>query len=162
MISGRDRTGSLKLPGVGRLLHAYWRFSRGLTLGVRAVVLDGHGRVFLIRHTYASGWHFPGGGVEVGETALEAVGRELGEEARIEIKGQPSLHGVFFNDRVSHRDHVVVYVVTAFSVIEEKQADREIAEARFFSLDALPPDVTRATSDRLREIMTGAPVSPTW
>ena len=32
-------------------LHTFWRFSRGMTLGVRAVVLDGQGRVFLIRHT---------------------------------------------------------------------------------------------------------------
>ena len=53
------------------MLHAYWRFSRGLTLGVRTVVIDGRERVFLVRHTYAHGWHFPGGGVEPGEAALE-------------------------------------------------------------------------------------------
>lgn len=158
----RNQTGSLKVPGLGRLLHVYWRFSRGLTLGVRAAVLDGEGRVFLIRHTYATGWHFPGGGVEVGETALEAVGRELREEARIEIEGEPRLHGVFFNDRVSRRDHVVVYVVTAFRVIEPKRPDREIAEARFFPLDALPQDLTRGTAVRLGEITTGSRHSPTW
>ena len=42
---------------INRLFHFYWRFSRGLTLGVRAVVLDGEGRVFLIKHTYTDGWH---------------------------------------------------------------------------------------------------------
>ncbi|HZW47654.1 MAG TPA: DNA mismatch repair protein MutT, partial [Microvirga sp.] len=42
-------------------LHTYWRFARGMTLGVRAVVLDDRWRVFLIRHTYVPGWHLPGG-----------------------------------------------------------------------------------------------------
>src|SRR5262245_44331660 len=49
-------------PAIRRCLHVFWRFSRGLTLGVRAVVIDGQGRVFLIRHSYVAGWHLPGGG----------------------------------------------------------------------------------------------------
>ena len=46
---------------------------KGLTLGVRAQVYDAAGRVLLIRHSYLPGWHFPGGGVEFGETAPEAM-----------------------------------------------------------------------------------------
>ena len=101
-------------PQLRRVFHLYWRFARGMTLGVRAVVLDGDGRVFLVRHTYVAGWHLPGGGVEVGETLLEALRRELSEEGRIELTGEPALHGVFFNGHVSPRDHVAVYVVRQF------------------------------------------------
>ena len=59
-------------PVTRRVLHAYWRFSRGATLGVRAMVIDGDGRVFLIRHTYVEGWHLPGGGVERQDVACVA------------------------------------------------------------------------------------------
>ena len=161
MTAGRRAKEGVRILGVGRLLHVYWRFSRGLTLGVRTVVIDDRG-VFLVRHTYARGWHFPGGGVERGEAALDAARRELLEEARIEILGEPRLHGVFFNRNASRRDHVVVYVVRDFRVIEPKAPDREIAEARFFPLDALPPDLTRGTRARLEEIAGRAPVSVRW
>ena len=67
-------------------LHTYWRFARGMTLGVRAVVLNDQAQVFLIRHTYVSGWHLPGGGVETGETALESLTREL-REYRVKVSG---------------------------------------------------------------------------
>src|SRR5215213_940942 len=104
VVKGRLRAREgVRIPGVGRLLHAYWRFSRGLTLGVRTVVIDGRERVFLVRHTYAHGWHFPGGGVEPGEAALDAARRELREEAQIDIVGEPRLHGVFFNKGASRR-----------------------------------------------------------
>ena len=53
-------------PLVRFVLHLYWRQSRGLTLGVRALVIDDESRVFLIKHSYVSGWHMPGGGVEPG------------------------------------------------------------------------------------------------
>ena len=68
-------------PALRRLFHFYWRFARGMTLGVRAVVLDGENRVFLVKHSYVSGWHLPGGGVETGEAIRVALHRELVEEA---------------------------------------------------------------------------------
>src|SRR5712671_5391393 len=55
-------------PALRQLFHLYWRLSRGMTLGVRALVLDPDNRAFLVKHSYVSGWHLPGGGVEVGET----------------------------------------------------------------------------------------------
>jgi len=147
---------------MGRLLHVYWRVSRGLTVGVRAAVIDAADRVFLIRHTYTPGWHLPGGGLEAGESAVEALRRELFEEARLAWTEPPRLHGIFFNTQVSNRDHVLIYVVRAFSVIEPKRPDREIAEAGFFPLDALPTGTTGATRRRLGEIGAGHAPAETW
>ena len=49
-------------------------------------------------------YSLPGGGVEPGETGLDALARELREEAAIEITGEARLHGVYLNLSASDRD----------------------------------------------------------
>ena len=142
--------------------HLWFRLARPLTMGVRAVVLDEAGRVFLVRHSYLRGWHLPGGGVEVGETALEALARELREEGHIELTGAPALHGVYLNTFVTRRDHVLVYVVRDFRQTEARGADREIVETGFFPVDNLPEGAARSTRERLAEVLAGAPASALW
>jgi ADP-ribose pyrophosphatase YjhB (NUDIX family) len=145
-----------------RLMHAYWRFSRPMTLGVRALVVDGSGRILLVKHSYVSGWHLPGGGVEPGETLGQALARELREEASVEITGAPELHGIFFNVRASRRDHVAVYIVREFRTPSVHLPDREIIAYAFFSMDALPSDTTPATRARIRELLASEPGSELW
>jgi ADP-ribose pyrophosphatase YjhB (NUDIX family) len=140
-------------PALRRAFHLYWRFARGMTLGVRGVVLDGETRVFLVKHSYVSGWHLPGGGVEVGESFRDALERELMEEGRIELVGEPSLHGVFFNSHVSRRDHVAVYVIRRFRQDRPPAPNREIVACGFFEASALPPDTTEGTRLRIAEVL---------
>jgi 8-oxo-dGTP pyrophosphatase MutT (NUDIX family) len=157
-----DRSRRLLEPFIRRGLHTWWRFARGLTLGVRGLVLDPEGRVFLVKHSYVNGWHMPGGGVEAGETAQEALARELMEEGNIRIEQTPPLFGVYFNHRISRRDHVLVYVVRDFRQEQAPVPDREIVAHGFFALDALPNDTTAGTRARIAEILLGAPVSERW
>jgi 8-oxo-dGTP pyrophosphatase MutT (NUDIX family) len=149
-------------PQLRRAFHLYWRMARGMTLGVRGVVLDGDGKVFLVRHSYVSGWHLPGGGVEVGETFLEALRRELVEEGRIELTGEPVLHGLFFNGHVSRRDHVAVYVVRQFRQDRLPAPNHEIVECGFYPAGALPAETTRGTRLRIAEVLDGAVPIATW
>jgi len=149
-------------PLIRRCFHLYWRFARGMTFGVRALVLDDKGRVFLVKHSYVSGWHLPGGGVEVGETALEAIRRELEEEGNIVFDGQPVLHGIFFNRHVSRRDHVVVYIVRNFHQASKPLPNREIVDCGFFEMKALPEGTTQGTRRRIEEAVGGSPISPDW
>ena len=149
-------------PVLRRFFHLYWRFARGMTLGVRAVVLDGDSRVFLVKHSYVSGWHLPGGGVEVGETFADALRRELVEEGRIELTGEPALQGVFLNGRVSRRDHVAVYLVRQFRQDRLPEPNREIIACGFFDVGALPAETTTGTRLRISEVLEGKPRMATW
>lgn len=149
-------------PALRRVLHLYWRFARGMTLGVRGVVLDSEDRVFLVKHSYVAGWHLPGGGVEVGETFLDALRRELVEEGRIEILGEPVLHGLFLNSHVSRRDHVAVYLVRNFRQDRLPEPNREIIACGFFEPAALPPETTMGTRLRISEVLEGRGPIATW
>ena len=151
-----DATRRALEPALRRVLHFYWRFARAMTLGVRALVIDGEGRIFLVKHSYVSGWHLPGGGVEAGETLVEAAARELREEGNIELTAPPRLHGIFFNSRASRRDHVALFVVRAFRQVAAPVPDREIVAHGFFALDALPDETTASTRARITEVLGGA------
>jgi 8-oxo-dGTP pyrophosphatase MutT (NUDIX family) len=151
-----------RMPLVNWLAHLFWRFSRGLTLGVRAVVLDHEGRVFLIKHSYAEGWHLPGGGVEAGETLLEALARELREEGNIELTAPPVLHGICYHPLYSKRDHVAVYVVREFRQTAPPEVNREIVAHGFFPTGALPADATAGTRERIAEVLAGKPAARRW
>ncbi len=146
-----------------RLFHTYFLLRRPMTLGARGVVLDDKEKsVFLIRHTYVPGWQFPGGGVETGHTVEETLKKELMEEGNIELTGRPQLFAIYHNAHASRRDHVALYVCRSFRQITPFIANREIAEAGFFKLGALPPDTTPSTRRRLAEILDGADVPLDW
>lgn len=134
-----------------------------MTLGVRAVTFDGEGRVLLIKHSYTPGWHFPGGGVEVGETTREALERELDEEAGVALTASPELFGLYFSRHISRRDHVAVYVCRHWRQARvPKVPNLEIVELGFFAPDALPDDVTDGTRRRVEEIVRGNPATTDW
>lgn len=149
-------------PALRRLFHLYWRLARGMTLGVRGVVLDCDNRVFLVRHSYMAGWHLPGGGVEVGESFGDALRRELIEEGRIALAGEAELHGVFFNSHVSPRDHVAVFIVRQFTQDRLPEPNREIVACGFFGAAALPDGTTEGTRLRIAEVLDGKAPIATW
>lgn len=147
---------------VRKLLQRWWRLSRGLTLGARGAVIDGEGRLLLIRHTYVGGWTFPGGGVEWGETILCALTRELSEEVGVKATAPPELFGVYSNHAVFPGDHVALFVVRHWQQTLPPLPNREIAEAAFFAADALPAETTPGARRRIAEIIGGAARAPHW
>ncbi len=149
-------------PIIRPLNNWYLRFSRRKTLGVRAMVINGSGHVFLVKHSYINGWYLPGGGVEIGESTLSALKRELAEEGNIQLTGPPRSYAVFLNKRTSQRDYVVLFVVREFRQDGPPKPDREIVAHGFFSPDALPEDASCATRARIAEVFKGHAVSELW
>ncbi len=149
-------------PALRRFLHIYWRYARGLTIGVRGLVFDAQGRVFLIKHSYVAGWHLPGGGVEPGETLSSALARELREEGNIELIGVPELYAIYWNRRIAWRDHVALYVVRSFRQTAPPQPNREIVAHGFFAPDAFPDGTTASTRARVAEVLGGRTAAEIW
>ena len=101
-------------------------------------------------------WRTLGGRIEVYKYC------DLREEANIELAAPPVLHGMFFNRRISRRDHVAVFIVRAFAQPRPPAPNREIAAHGFFALDALPDDTTAGTRARIAEVLLGAPTNELW
>lgn len=126
------------------------------------MVVNDERRVLLIRHTYTPGWHFPGGGVERGETSRLALQRELKEEAGIEAdRSALELVSVHANHAFFPNDHVLVFRVREWTQGEATQRG-EVAEIRFVDPLNPPSDTTKGTKNRLRELFSGEPPSEHW
>jgi 8-oxo-dGTP diphosphatase len=108
-----------------------------------AVLVDDRGRVLLSRRAfepYAGQWDLPGGFLEEGEHPLDALHRELREEASVEIEPGRFL-GVWM-DRYGDADDdpaTINLYWTARITSGEPEPDDDVLEFRWFDPDELPP-----------------------
>lgn len=139
------------------------RIRRPMTLGVRAAVENADGHVFMVRHTYVRGWFMPGGGVERGEPALEALRRELIEEAGVRLTATPQTVGIYSNHQTFRNDHVVFYRVPwgGWDAVPATSVG-EIAETAWVDPQAPFPGVSRGSLMRFEELYGGAAPAPYW
>src|SRR4029453_26980 len=92
-------------PALRRVLHVYWRFARAMTLGVRGLVIDAGGGVFLVKHRYVSGWD-PARGRDGGAAA---AARNFLKQSRLPPRSRRALRGARISPiggaRPQQRDH---------------------------------------------------------
>jgi 8-oxo-dGTP pyrophosphatase MutT (NUDIX family) len=124
-----------------------------------AIVFDDQGRLLLQRRADNGRWCLPGGAIEIGETAAEAVAREVVEETGYQVQVL-RIVGVYSDPaqttvRYPNGD-VASYVAIAFEcrlVGGAPALSDETAEVKWFAADALPEGFHLAHMDRVRDAM---------
>ncbi|HEX7483914.1 MAG TPA: NUDIX domain-containing protein [Candidatus Saccharimonadales bacterium] len=110
----------------------------------RVLVWNKHGELLLVRNWGGKPqWGLPGGGVDRGESSLQAARRELYEEIGIRIP-----HNRFnFVGTFTHQYVAPIYEVTIDASIVPKKPHnpREIVALDWFALDSLPSNLSPLT-----------------
>lgn len=132
---------------------------------VRAVVRDGS-LLLMIYSPVAGDYKFPGGGIEAGETALEALARELEEEAGFFLAGQPRLIGRTFERMRAKDEGYDLFVMRSdyFEVSVEagrcpQRLDRYEAELGF---QPVWIEAASALTANTRLLASGGAAVPRW
>ena len=135
-----------------RLRKRWRRLAKRPTAGVSVIAVDRAGRVLLVRHGYGSGcWSLPGGGLGRAENPRACARREIREELGCDLE-HVELAAQF--DEVLHGAPHRAFVFTARFSGEPRADGREVIEADWFALDALPPDLVSFAAYRLRLAFT--------
>lgn len=131
----------------GYLIKVYWFIFRPETYGVKGLLIK-DGKVLLIKTSYNNVLALPGGGAKKGETAEEALKRELREETGIEVI-KCHLVGEYESNDEYKRDHISLFYIDEFNEGVKKES-LEIDSAQFYLLNNLPENVSNATLKRIK------------
>ncbi|MGE3269790.1 MAG: NUDIX hydrolase, partial [Chloroflexota bacterium] len=112
-------------------------------LGVNAYVQNPAGEVLLLKRADNGLWCMPGGVSEIGESPSEACLRELWEEGG--LRGEIVRLVGAFDSRLWHaqtRTHMLMLAFLVECADLTPEPGSEMTDARFYSLDALPPEMS--------------------
>jgi len=140
LIPDRLARGFYRLAHRGRIV--WWGWRRPELRGCRIIALDAQDRVLLVRHSYGSGkWMPPGGGLPRHEDARDAARRELAEEVGLALTAAALLGEVV---EPLHGASNRIGMVAGRSSGKLRIDGREVVEAAFFPLAALPGEMPAA------------------
>jgi 8-oxo-dGTP pyrophosphatase MutT (NUDIX family) len=137
------------------------RLLRLRTTGIKVMLFNDADELLLIRNAYGDSGQYllPGGGVSRGESPAAAAIREVREEIGIELDRVEPVW-TFESNAEGKRD--TIHLFKAKTHGRPEIDGREVIEARFFPLGALPSRVSPATLRRIEEISGERPIDGRW
>lgn len=113
---------------------------------VAAVILSG-GKIFATQRGYGdfkSGWEFPGGKIEAGETPEAALKREISEELETQIRVGELIDTIEYDYPEFHlsMDCFWCEIINGNLVLKEHEAARWLDKENLYSVEWLPADVS--------------------
>lgn len=117
------------------------------TISVVATVIRDGERVFATQRGYGElkdGWEFPGGKIEPGETAKEALVREIREELDTEISVGKLIDRIEYDYPTFHlsMDCFWCEILSGDLVLKEAEDAKWLTKETLDSVDWLPADIT--------------------
>jgi len=115
--------------------------------GVRAIILNEAGEVLLQRRRDIPLWGLPGGSVDLNETALEALKREVAEETSLQVlQSEPMAFYSGPSQRFTYHNGDEIQCFSIAFIVRKyrgkpKADGVEGSEVRFFPLSKLPDDL---------------------
>ena len=133
-----------------------------IRLVTAALVVDECGRVLLEKRSDNGFWGLPGGAVEVGESVLECVVREVFEETGLVVSvtrftgiySSPDLYTIStYPDGNSYQNVALVFLCEKKSGSLIKSGESE--ELKYFTINDLPADILYSHRVRIKEAFDG-------
>ena len=108
---------------------------------VSAVIQDARGHLLLVRRRDDGLWCSPGGHVDFGETVIEALHREVMEEAGVtmEVRRLAGVYSVFGARAPVPDKHYLALSFDCRHLAGDPRPGGDELDARWFPPDALPP-----------------------
>jgi 8-oxo-dGTP diphosphatase len=115
------------------------------TVSAAAIITNETGEVLLLNHVLRpdSGWGYPGGFVDKGEQAEDAIRREAREETGIELDDLQLVQV-----RTYGRHLEILFI--ARNIGEPEVRSREIIELGWFRVDDLPKEMSQRQQEQIR------------
>ena len=118
------------------------------TISAGAMIINDQRQILLLNHVLRprSGWGLPGGFINRGEQAEEAVRREVREETSLEMENL-RLYGM----RTIRRHIEILFIAKPIGMA--KVMSREIYELGWFDANSLPEDMTRGSKSLIEKVL---------